>query len=419
MKENRPLISLLDEMGILEGRDSSGEPIVAEQFLCRDPEERTFYRGKWYEGLYMRAGATDDDLAQRERFIAEINRLVAWRDARGRRAFTIPISSCSDDAHVTVLDQITMGEWMSRNGFTSAQLKWLVDYSCRDDYGMTIDQASAWAGLFYFSSRVKNPGDESEPLITWPEGNGKLTDYLYSLCRSKVRLGLAACEIVPAESASGIRVTAIDHNSDTAVGFEARQVIFAAPQFLSRYVIRDYRDNPPPHVGEFEYGAWMVANLFLKARPLERGFPLAWDNVIYDSPSLGYVVATHQRGPDYGPTVFTYYYPLCDDPRAARTKLLGTDRAYWADVALTDLSRAHPDIRTLVERVDVMRWGHGMIRPRPGFFWSSARKQAALPYRGIHFANTDLSGMPLFEEAFDNGMRAADEVLARITAGRQ
>src|SRR5687767_1359330 len=58
MKDNTALISLLDEMGVLEGKDADGEPIVAEQFLCRDPEERIFYKGRWYEGLYLHAGAS-------------------------------------------------------------------------------------------------------------------------------------------------------------------------------------------------------------------------------------------------------------------------------------------------------------------------------------------------------------------------
>jgi hypothetical protein len=160
----------------------------------------------------------------------------------------------------------------------------------------------------------------------------------------------------------------------------------------------------------------MVANLFLKDRPKDRGFPLAWDNVLYESPALGYVVATHQRGLDRGPTVFTYYYPLCDaDPREARSKLLAAGRDEWADIALTDLSRAHPEIRSLAERIDVMRWGHAMIRPRPEFVWSEARRAASKPYRGIHFAHTDLSGVPLFEEAFYHGIRAAAEI---IQAGR-
>jgi protoporphyrinogen oxidase len=410
MKENTVLISLLDEMGVLEGTTSEGEPVVAEQYLCRDPEERVFYRGRWYEGLYMRAGATKVDLKQLEAFEKEIAHLVGWRDGRGRRAFAIPVATGTDDVEITSLDKITMAEWLDRKGFTSPRLRWFVEYGCRDDYGMTLDQTSAWAGLFYFVSRVSKPGAEAQPLITWPEGNGRLVSHLYDKARSKVRLGLGVAEIIPTDS--GVDVVAVDQEVQTSMGFHADRVIFAAPHFLTRYVIRQFREAPPPHVAEFKYGAWMVANLFLKDRPRSLGFPLAWDNVLYDSESLGYVVATHQRGLDRGPTVFTYYYPLTDaDPRVGRTRLLETGWASWADIALTDLSRAHSDIRLQVERLDVMRWGHAMIRPRPGFLWSGARMKASAPYRGVHFANTDLSGVPLFEEAFFHGVRAAEEVL--------
>jgi len=415
LKENQTLVTLLDEMGILEGRDSEGEPIVGEQFICRDPEERIFFRGRWYEGLYLHAGASNDDLAQLEKFNAEVKRWVGWRDARGRRAFSIPVETSSADAEVTGLDKITIAEWLRSRGLNSPRLHWLVDYACRDDYGLTLDQTSAWAALFYFASRVAKPGADSQPLITWPEGNGKLVTHLYNQTKAKVRLGLAAAHILPTESngRTGVDVILVDNKAQQASGIHAERLIFAAPQFLSRYLIRDYREQAPAHVAEFQYGTWMVANLFLKDRPKSSGFPLAWDNVLYESPSLGYVVATHQRGLDHGPTIFTYYYPMCDaNPRVAREKLLQMDWKSCADVTLTDLSRAHPDIRVLVERLDVMRWGHAMIRPRPGFIWGSARAAAAKPYRNIHFAHTDLGGVALFEEAFYHGIRAAEEVLA-------
>ena len=73
---------------------------------------------------------------------------------------------------------------------------------------------------------------------------------------------------------------------------------------------------------------------------------------------------------------------------------------------------AHRGLGRLVDRLDVMRWGHAMVRPRPGFLVGRRRQKAAQPYRGIHFANTDLSGVALMEEAFYHGLRAAEEVLA-------
>lgn len=415
MKDNTTLISLLNEMGVIEGKDNDGEPVIAEQFLCRDPEERIFYKGRWYEGLYLHAGASADDDQQMEKFNAEVNRWVLWRDAKGRRAFTLPVSACSDDAEVTALDRISMGEWMNQRGLVSPRLRWWVNYACRDDYGMTLDQTSAWAGLFYFCARVLKPGVESQSLITWPEGNGRLVNHLFEKTKSHIQLDRAVFEINPLSDR--IEISTLDRDGRTPRGYRTRFVIFAAPQFTARYVIRPYRENPPPHIAEFQFGSWMVANLTLKDRPQlsARDFPLAWDNVLYESESLGYVVATHQRGIDRGPTVFTYYYPLCDDnPRVARTRLLETDWRSWADVTLTDLSRAHTDIRNLVERLDVMRWGHAMIRPRTGFMWGAARREGAKPFRSIHFAHSELSGVALFEEAFDHGLRAADEVLAKL-----
>jgi hypothetical protein len=423
-RENRALVTLLDELGVLEGADESGEPVVAEQFLCRDPEERVFYRGRWYEGLYLHAGASGEDARQLRLFNAEVDGWAAWRDARGRRAFGIPVANCSDDAEVVALDRVSMGDWMRARGLTSERLRWLVDYGCRDDYGLTVEQASAWAGLFYFASRMKGPGAEAQPLITWPEGNGRIVRHLYERARGRVRLGLAVADVrtvvdesrgVGNSDAGGVEVVAVGRDGHGAVGFRAERVVFAAPQFLTKYLLKSYREGAcPPHVAEFEYGAWMVANLFLSDRPRAGpGFPAAWDNVLYESPSLGYVTATHQRGLERGPTVFTYYYPLTDgNPREARARLLSAGRDEWAEVALSDMQRAHRDVRALTRRLDVMRWGHAMIRPRVGFQWGGARLRAQRPFGRVHFANTDLSGVPLFEEAFDHGLRAAEEVLA-------
>lgn len=413
-QENRAMVTLLDEMGFLEGRDEYGEPIVGEQFLSRDPQERVFFEGLWHEGLYLHEDAQPQDLRQWADFQAEIQRWVAWRDARGRRAFVVPVAACSDDAIVTQFDRQTMADWMAQRGFDSPRLRWLVDYACRDDYGLTVEQTSAWAGLFYFVSRLRTPGAEAQPLMTWPEGNGRLVTHLYNRARARVRLGLAVSEVIPANAApgSGVDVIAVDHAGVPAAGFHARQVVFAAPHFLAPHLIREFRDVRGKAAAEFEYGSWMVANLFLTNRPANRGFHPAWDNVFYDSPSLGYVNATHQRGPEFGPTVWTYYYPLCDDnPRAAREKLLAHGWREWAEVTLSDLERAHPDLRPLVERLDVMRWGHAMIRPRPGFVWGSARRDEARAFRGVHFAHSDLSGIALFEEAFYHGLRAAEEIL--------
>ena len=53
-----------------------------------------------------------------------------------------------DDAEVTALDRVSIAGWLDERGLNSPRLRWWIDYACRDDYGMTLEQTSAWAGLF-------------------------------------------------------------------------------------------------------------------------------------------------------------------------------------------------------------------------------------------------------------------------------
>lgn len=419
--ENTELISLLDEMKLLTGLAPDGAPIVAEQFLCREPEERVFYKGRWYEGLYLKAGASEEDVRQMAEFQKQIDYWVNFRGRDGRRAFLVPVEKCSNDAAATALDKISFAEWMRQKGFNSERLFWYCDYACRDDYGLTVEQASAWAGMFYFCSRVRKTGTESQPFITFPEGNGRFVAHLRDASKENIRPNFGVAQIVPAkEGETGADVICIDTTEagkNEARGFHAKNVIFAAPVFMAPYFIRGFREHPPFDANAFQHNAWWVANLTLKDRPKPRfkqDFPMAWDNVIYESPSLGYVTATHQSGVDYGKTVLTYYYPMCpDDYQTARAKLFSYDWKHLAEVCLSDLERAHPEIRQLTERIDIMRWGHAMVSPRPNFIWSGIREKAEKPFRNIHFAHSDLSGIALFEEAFYHALRAVNEILGK------
>jgi len=76
--------------------------------------------------------------------------------------------------------------------------------------------------------------------------------------------------------------------------------------------------------------------------------------------------------------VWTFYWSLADQSpgqmrqRAARQGL-GPN---WREAILNDLSRAHPDIRDCVSRIDVMRLGHAMGSPPfPGFLASEVRRR--------------------------------------------
>jgi hypothetical protein len=398
----RALLTLLDELGIVEGKEDDGTPIIAEHILCRAPEERLFYQGTWYEGLFLHAGASPRDLAQFRAFKKELNHWNKWRDAGGRKAFVIPVSRCSDDAEVMALDAISMDAWMKSKGFDSPRLRWFVDYGCRDDYALSIHDASAWAGLFYFVARMGNEGASAE-LMTWPDGNGFLARHLASVVGDRLRTGMTVASV------AGGTIGVLDRNN-VAKKIVAEHVIVATPHFVTKRLVSGLPDDPVA----FDYGAWVVANLHLSQRPSSYGVPFAWDNVLYESPSLGYVVATHQAGRDHGPSVWTWYYAITDEGKATREKLLKATHHEWADVAYSDLSRAHRDLDRCLDRIDVFRWGHAMTRPRVGQRAALKKTSPSSSIGNVHFAHTDLSGVALFEEAHDHGVRAAEEVLAAL-----
>jgi hypothetical protein len=81
---------------------------------------------------------------------------------------------------------------------------------------------------------------------------------------------------------------------------------------------------------------------------------------------------------------------------------------------LGDLRRVHPDIDDCVSRIDILRMGHAMIRPTVGFLSRASRQRLATAQDGLSFAHSDVSGLSLFEEAHEGGVRAADRTLLSL-----
>jgi glycine/D-amino acid oxidase-like deaminating enzyme len=360
-----------------------------EAHICRAPEERIFIDGAWQEGLHTDGLAryAPDEFSRFQDLIAR------YRDSE---VFTIPIALGSE---LSDLDLISTADWMRQQGFTSRHLLWYVGYACRDDYGAPMDQVSAWTGIHYFACR----DDEQDRVFTWPEGNGWIVKQLMARVRGHVRTSEPVFHI----RKQGPRIEVLTERT----AYSAAAVIFAAPTFLAPYVIEGM---PPLDPQVWQYSPWLTANIVLDRPPRSLG-RVAWDNVCFESPTLGYVVANHQSGRTDGPMVWTFYWALSEGtPAAMRSQLLSRDWAYWRDAILHDLERMHPDIRDCVTRIDVMRLGHAMARPVVGSVFHGERRRIAEQTGPIVFANTDLSGFAIFEEAQHRGVLAADRVLTFI-----
>jgi len=378
---------LFEELGVL--RDGAWE----ERYLCFSPQERLFAHGEWFEGIEPDFALDATGRAAFSRFDA----LIAEHRASGE--FTIPMAT--GVKRDSPLDRISMGEWLAQHQLDVPAMRWYADYACRDDYGALAKDTSAWAGVHYFASR---PHDEQGPL-TWPEGNGWIAKRLIAMLSSHIRNGEPVVRIERAGTRWRV--------ASTQAVYLAESVIFAAPTFLAPRIVSELADRSVSLV----YSPWVTANLTLDHLPRERGRgpPLSWDNVIYDSPALGYVDATHQSLRTFSErAVWTYYWSLAQNtPADGRRALLGLTWRGCVERILADLERAHPDIRDCVSRIDVMRLGHAMVRPAAGFLTETARVAHLAP-PGLHLANSDLSGLSLFEEAQFRGVSAARSAMARI-----
>jgi glycine/D-amino acid oxidase-like deaminating enzyme len=410
-RESVHAAALFEELGIITGRGANGDPVYNEFYLCADPRERLYAYGRWQEDLLPSIGVTQEDQRQYDAFFAAIDGFRSRRGGDGHKAFAIPMEFSSTEPDLLALDRISMAEWMRTQGWASRPLTWYVDYCCRDDYGAHAADISAWAGIHYFAARDgKGAEDDTPTVLTWPEGNGWIVGQLKQRLADHLRCACPAWRVTVL--ADGVAVDVFDPATNRSHRLHARAIILAVPHFVADVLLNRTPDEAR------SYSPWMVANVTTSKMPAGTGMRLCWDNVVYDSRSLGYVVATHQtlqRVP--ARTVLTYYWPLCDLPPAdARREALARSLPEWQAMVLDELLRVHPELRGAIANIDVWLWGHGMIRPTPGYIWGPARAAACVQKPPVFFAHSDMSGLSIFEEANYRGVIAADALAEYLGA---
>ncbi len=409
-EDSKAVRTLFRELDIITAYDEQGLPVYNEFYICSDPHERLYMFGRWQETMLPQTSATDEDHKQYDAFFAYVEDLKNKRGKDGKRLFAIPVDESAQDPEWLQLDTLTMKEWMDKEGYTSKYLQWHVDYSCRDDYGTTLEDTSAWAGLHYFAAR-SGAAANTDPngFVTWPEGNGWIVCKLQEPIGKNIRPHSLVYSVK--KENGGVTVDYFDVRSGISRRIRARTCILATPQFISSRLQPDEAG-----AAEFSYAPWAVANITLDKLPEGKGAELAWDNMIYGSRLLGYVVATHQSLKNNPlQTVLTYYWPLSHlPPKEARQEALDRSYEQWRDIFLDELLAVHPELTGHVKQLDVWIWGHAMIRPVKGFIWGEARRKLLKQEPPLFRAHSDMSGISIFEEAYTHGVRAAENALTHL-----
>lgn len=388
-REATHMHAILSDLGVVTGWES-GRPRFHDRALCLAPESRVYAGGSWELGQWPSALATQEDDDARADFQALCAELSGAVGADGRPLFSVPLLEGSADGRE--LATVPFGRWLDGRGYGGRVFRWWVDYCCRDDFGVGAGEVSAWAGLHYFCARRPWAGDDLDlgtDVLAWPAGNGFLVQGLARLARAEI---VPRAVVRRVDSSGGVALDGGEIHAD--------HVILAVPSAVANLLLD--RDLPTPRAAP-----WRVANVFVDDLPLAHGAESAWDSILFESESLGYICNAHQLGRYDGPAVLTWYEPVAS---AAALGALSPEGV--AARVLGDLRPAHRDIDARVLKVETWSWGHGTVVPAVGLHAGEGLAALAQARGRVHFAHTDLSGMSLFEEASWHGVRAAREVLA-------
>ena len=411
--ESAHVRKMLYEFGVIRAGHESIQPEYDERYLVHAPYERLWINGRWEEGLLPKTGLSKQDQLDIERFFEQIQ---PWKEVKGqdgKRPFTVPRQWASQDPAWRILDTYTFKQWLDQQGYKSPALLWYLDYCCRDDYWAGLDKVSAWAGLHYFCAR-NGQAANAEPgsTLTWPNGLGWVAEKLRQAAKLTAENTLAASAYRIQAQGTGYDVDVLHNALNETLRIHTPQLVLACPLFVARHLLKDNLafSNDFPFAPR---APWLVGNYWLKAPlPEPEHSVLAWDNVLFQSPGLGFVNASHQRlrvVPERHP-VLTSYYALAQypSPEVARQFLEEAPAQTLLDLATQELRSVYGTrFSRSVQAAMLYLHGHAMAIPSPGFL-----SQPAPPTQpGLHFAHADLSGYSVFEEASDWGIQAALNVI--------
>lgn len=413
--ESHLLKAFLAECGVIVGQANTERPEYHPHYLCFAPEERLFMHGAWQEGLVPMSGLSKDAQQELKRFHSQMQGYKQAYGNDGKKAFTIPHHLSSNDPAFRLLDAMSMHDFLQQQHYRSEALYWYVNYGARDDYGVDCRRISAWAGIHYFASRTGQAMNaEDDQVLTWPEGNGWLVRQLAQGQNQHIHTQAVIVNIE--QTPDNVLVDSYSPNTNKTTRWTMRALIYAMPVHTLPYTFPSAEPRLLEAARRIPHAPWLVANLSVEGWPNDEA--MAWDNVLYKSQGLGYVNAQHQllRQHAAAQRVLTYYRPFAEyQEHEARQRLFTAAWQDWSDAILLDLAQAHPQIAQRVTRIDIMRWAHAMTYPYVGFLSDSHRTVLQQAHGRLFLAHTDVAGISIFEEAFDQGTRAADRALQRIS----
>ena len=298
------------------------------------------------------------------------------------------------------LNQISLKDFIENHSIKlNSQSIDLINYRMRDDYGDTYDQVNALAGLTHYAGR---PIIENVSYLTLspPQGNGFFASKIASnITADQFKLNHTALHI--SEKDKKYETLLIDENQQL-IQINSENIIYAANKHTLKYVYPKYGELFKDSV----YSPWLVIGFLVSTKKHD----LYWQNEIVDADDhlMGFAIeqAKNNQGVDHDLMTFSVYYNFPPEKRAELLKVIEQPQFIVNKTIEHIEQHTQMKIRDNIKKCFIKAHGHGMAICKPNFLFND--RNEIIKNTHFAFAGCDNGRLPLFFEAVDSGLVAAD-----------
>ncbi len=306
------------------------------------------------------------------------------------------------------LDKVTFHDHLLKR--YGAEVARFGGHYSKSVFGVGAEEVSAFAGMLFLSS-------EYGPSVSWNGGPGAIAERLTAELKGRVVTGAFVSAV---KAGKGGMLVAFESRGKKRY-LRSKVVVMAVPSFVAKRILQGFPKRRRKLLDRVKYSAYAVAAVGARKRFKRPAYAVwTYDKVFTDIMFPDWISDRRVKGLRPPKQVLVAYIPLgtsraklfSEDPLLA-DKDISADGDVLTTRVVEDLEDVFPGIKDELHGVRLVRWGHAMPIPYPGYL-SEVRAKLSKPWKGVFFAGVD-TDLPAIEGAMAAGMRAAEEARALLS----
>jgi protoporphyrinogen oxidase len=273
-----------------------------------------------------------------------------------------------------------------------------INYQMLDDWGGTCDQISALAGIHYYKCRPYD--SKNVQLFSPPFGNAYFIEKMIGSINNldALHTNTMVRKITPTET--GVDLEVINKEGIVTL-VKAKGLIYAGQKHSLKYLLKT--ETP---IFNNDYSPWVSINFVCK-----KGVKFSkWQNDVLsdDLNFLGFVNSSKQKTRSNTHDVFTAYYCFKPEERHLLIDIEKNPELIVKSTMNLIEKTTNTKFEDQLEHVSINLMAHAMPIPKPNYLSFDSVPSFE---KNIIFAGVDTGRLPLFFEACDSGLQAAQQLL--------